>query len=440
MPTREKLSEQKRIKSRLEILKTWMSSFVMATAAIISIALFVPSSPKASILNVTIFQTDVIYQVEITDEDQALILDSLNIVLSNQFGAVSKPLSLGTNVGIFEELNPNTQYVLTVYGSKGFGNEKLDEKIIKTKESSGGAIISQALIESFEWNHHYNIEVLVKDEENIYGDVYLYYAFIYQEEMEPIYNNILIVENREIIEIFDVPTYNNTVHLYLEAELLTGGTVILDELYFKVPFRLETSIYLEHTGQDVIEYSFYPDYSSDQVITYTFDLYYGKQKIDSKVMAYPKDEDMMHTSSSYVTFDNLRKESVYQVIASASYQNPITLRNETVILLDEEVMTLGDYDINFEITKTLDSYEVYVYLNDPNHYFQNVSYTLYDVTSEFPSYIESMSYGFIPEANGKYQSFNFNVPNASSYQIVIRVFSDSEYVIYHILLDQTIKP
>lgn len=148
----------------------------------------------------------------------------------------------------------------------------------------------------------------------------------------------------------------------------------------------------------------------------------------------------MHTSSTYVSFEKLREASLYHVIVSASYQNPITLRRESIVLLEEDVQTLGDYEIDFQITKVLDSYEVYVYLNDPNHYFQNVSYILYDMTGEFPSYIESMSYGFIPDGDGKYQSFSFNAPNVSSYQMMIRVFNNSEYMIYHIVFDETIKP
>lgn len=278
MPIGDKLSEQKKIKSRLEILKTWMSSFVMGTAAIVMAIILIPSSPKASILNVTIFQTEVVYQVEITDQDESLDLDSLTIVLSNQFVEISKPLEFGMNVGMFDQLSPNTLYSLSVYGSKGFGNERLDVITIKTEDRSGGAIISQTLVETFEWNHHYSIEVLVKDQENLYGDIYLYYAYLYEEELDPVYVSTLILNEREIIELLDVPIYNNIVHLYLEAELLSGGFVVLDELYFAVPFQLETSIYLEHIDQNIIEYSFYPDYSSEQIVNYTFDLYYGKQK------------------------------------------------------------------------------------------------------------------------------------------------------------------
>ncbi|PKK97981.1 MAG: hypothetical protein CVV57_09630 [Tenericutes bacterium HGW-Tenericutes-2] len=439
MPNKEKLSEQKKIKSRLEILKTWMSSFVMATVAVIATIVFIPSSPKASIVNLKVFQTEIIYQVEITDQDQALDLNTLTIVLSNQFVNISRSLELGTNVGIFEGLDPNTMYKLTVYGSKGFGNERLDEQTIKTEERSGGAIISNRLIESFEWNHHYQIEVLVKDEENIYGDIYLYYAFI-DEMMSPIYDDVIIPQSRYIIDIMDVPTYNVKVHLYLEAELLTGGTVILDELYFAVPYKLESSIYLEHVDQNLIEYSFYPDSMNDEQVTYMFDLYFGKQKVKSIVIEYLRNDDVMHTTNSQIVFDKLRKNSIYKVIVTATYQNPITLRNESIILIEEEVETLGDYQIDFDINKDIDLYHVDVYLNDPNHYFQNVSYVIYDTSGEYPMYVEGMSYGFIPDVNGKYQNFSFNIPNLSSYQIVIRVYNGTSYLIYHVLYDQTIKP
>jgi hypothetical protein len=233
--------------------------------------------------------------------------------------------------------------------------------------------------------------------------------------MSPIYDDVIIPQSRYIIDIMDVPTYNVKVHLYLEAELLTGGTVILDELYFAVPYKLESSIYLEHVDQNLIEYSFYPDSMNDEQVTYMFDLYFGKQKVKSIVIEYLR-------------------------IVTATYQNPITLRNESIILIEEEVETLGDYQIDFDINKDIDLYHVDVYLNDPNHYFQNVSYVIYDTSGEYPMYVEGMSYGFIPDVNGKYQNFSFNIPNLSSYQIVIRVYNGTSYLIYHVLYDQTIKP
>ncbi|MDO9630070.1 MAG: hypothetical protein Q7I99_09240 [Acholeplasmataceae bacterium] len=441
MPTKNQLSENRRTKTRLEILKSWMSSFVMATAAIIVVVVFVPNSPKASIISATAFQSEIIYQIEITDEDEALDLSTLVIVLSNQFGQKTQSLRLGMNVGVFEELTPNTRYVLTVYGSKGFGNEKLDERILITEKRSGGAIINLNLIESHEWNHVYNIEVLIRDEEELYKNVYFYYAYIYDEEMDdPFYDQILVEESRQIIELYEVPTQNIKVHVYLEAELKTGGVAILDEIYFFVPFQLENPIYLEHIDQTMIEYVFYHGYSTRVDVTYTFDLFYGKQKVQSQVIQAQVKEDIMHSSNTIVSFNQLKKDSLYLVRISATYQNPITLRNETVILLQEEVKTLGDYQIDFEITKDMNSYQVYIYLNDPNHYFQSVSYILYDRTGEFITYIETMSYGFIPDLNGKYQEFSFNIPDLDRYQIVIRVTNDTEYVIYHIVMDEIIKP
>ena len=182
--TQKKFDQQK--KSRLEILKSWMTSFVMTTTIVIVAVVFIPKSPKATILNTKVFSDAITYQVMITDEDMALNLETLNITLENQFETYTYPLSLGLNVGVFDQLKPNTLYRMHIFGSKGFGLERLDSITLETKEERGGAIIGYRQFDSTSHSLSYLIDIFISDFENRFEDIRLYYLFVYEgEEINP---------------------------------------------------------------------------------------------------------------------------------------------------------------------------------------------------------------------------------------------------------------
>ena len=132
--------------------------------------------------DVKIFETDVVYQVLVTDEDEALDLSSLKIVLDGQLEDYTYPLSLGLNVGVFEDLRPNTGYQLQVYGNKGYGDEKLAAMRVETNDSSNGAIISYELIDALDFYLNYEVDILYSDPNGLYQEINLYYTYLYPNE------------------------------------------------------------------------------------------------------------------------------------------------------------------------------------------------------------------------------------------------------------------
>lgn len=128
MNPKERKLKLKKKRRTYDSLKSLFSSFAVTVCAVVIALAVIPSSPKAEILGLSIFENQIVYQVEITDEDNALRLDTLKIVLENQMESYEYPLSLGINVGIFEDLSPGTPYKLSVVGSKGFGEERLTTK------------------------------------------------------------------------------------------------------------------------------------------------------------------------------------------------------------------------------------------------------------------------------------------------------------------------
>jgi hypothetical protein len=386
---------------------------------------------------VSVFQHEIVYQVEVTDEDHALDLSTLRIVLDGQLENYSYKLELGMNVGVFRDLRPNTGYHLHVYGSKGFGEERLASMRVVTKASSGGAIISYELIETIDFFLNYQINVLLHDDEGIYSAVNLYYAYLYPEEVVDTYLMIPIVESNQTIELNDVPNEHTEIHLYLEATLLEGGTMILDELRFHVPFNLQTSLYVNRITSSSLHYQFYKDYYYVDGVTYQAKLYFG-QMIE-KEFTISNDEMNSHYHGSLLDFTGLKKDTDYRVVISSSYMNPYTKRTETSILHEENIKTLGNYTIEYEITHFETYSEVYIYVVDPNHYFQVPYFTIFEIDDGMTFYLDGASFSFTPDGIGKYASFTLNTPLVTHYQLLIGVRNQTDFSINHIILDQLIE-
>lgn len=437
MANKEKIKKQQKDKSKLEALRSLMSSFTLTVGAILVASVIIPKSPVASIESVRVFQTEIVYQVEVTDEDHALDLSTLKVVLDGQLEDYSYPLDLGMNVGVFDNLRPNTSYQLSIYGSKGFGQERLASMRVVTKANSGGAIISYELIDTIDYFLSYQVNVLLNDDEGLYSEVNLYYAYKYPDEEINFYEVIPIIDSNQIIELFDVPNEHTEVHLYLEATLQLGGTLILDELTFNVPFNLQTSFYLNQLTSSSLQYQFYKDYYYTDNVTYQAKLYFGHMLVKEQSL----DDTSLdsHYHGSMIDFKGLKKNTDYKVIITSTYVNPYTKRTETKILHEEEIKTLGDYTVDYEITHYENYSEVYIFVNDPNHYFQIPYYSIYQIDDGQSFYLDGQSFSFTPDGNGKYVSFIIDHPGITPYQLIIGIRNQNDYTINQIIIDQLIE-
>ncbi len=437
MANKEKYKKQEKDKKRLETLRTFMSSFTLTVAAVVTVAIIIPKSPIAEIENVSAFQNEIVYQVSVTDEEQAIDLSSLKIVLDGPLEYYAYPLALGLNVGVFEGLTPNTGYQLEVYGNKGFGDEKLAAMRVETKAGSNGAIVSYELVEAQEFSYHYEVNILYNDLENLYSEVNLYYAYVYMDEEPQFYDMVPITQTNQTIELFDVPGENASVHLYLEAMTELGDLIILDELTFYVPFKLSTYLYLDQKSSSNLHFQFYEDYYFKENVTYKAEIYFGHMLIDEKVIEISEAE--MHHEGGGFEFTGLKKDRVYRVVVSSTYINPYTKVEETVVLHEEEHATLADYHIEYEITEYDTYFEVYIYLEDPNHYFQVPYYTIYELVDGYMMYYEENMYDFTPDIDSKSVTFTIDYPDLENYQLIIAVRNQNDYTINHIVIDRIIE-
>ncbi|MFA5526904.1 MAG: hypothetical protein WC992_08770, partial [Acholeplasmataceae bacterium] len=137
-----------------------------------------------------------------------------------------------------------------------------------------------------------------------------------------------------------------------------------------------------------------------------------------------------------IVFDQLEELTTYKMIAKASYINPDTLQQETVLMGEEEVTTIGFYEITYEINRFVDEIEVIITVIDPSHYFQVPYYTLYDTSGEYPMWLAEETFDFIPDMDSKSVQFTIIIPDVRDYELLIAVRNENNYIIRHIVLDE----
>ena len=137
-----------------------------------------------------------------------------------------------------------------------------------------------------------------------------------------------------------------------------------------------------------------------------------------------------------VGITGLSPGKTYRLEGVASFVNPQTLREESVVIYEEEVTTLLPYNITVDVVLIDDYLEVTMTVYDPEHYFQVPMYEIYEVSDEYDIYLEGNSYTFTPIGNEKTATFTILIPVDITYRLVISVQNDFEYTIKQIVYDE----
>jgi len=440
MRNNQKIKLNQNKKSRIQMLRSWMTSFAVTVTAAVVVIIAIPASPKAVFEQVQAFENVITYQVNVTDEEQALYPESLKVVLENQFEYYERHLDLGNSIGSFENLNSNTQYTIKVIGNKGFGNENLDLMKISTNPSPGGTISGYRMIETLDSYYvDYEIDVLIFDPNQIYQQVTLYYALIYEEEQQDIldYTPLEILESAYTAFIQGVFNYNTTIHIYLEATLFDQTKVLLDEFFIHTPFLIESSIYLDQITDQTTGFALYQSYITTDDLSYKLEIQSNGKTVQTKsILQQPP--DAMH-SGIWIEFNQLKPLTDYVLIFSVSYTNPYTLVKEEVVLDTIEWRTLGSFTFNYFVEEFVDTYQVEVTLTDPNHNFQLVYYSVY-LQNEFGEYIiSSGTVGFTPLGDSKSATLVIQKAVEPPYRIEIGFRSENDMVHYFSFHEISIK-
>ncbi len=416
--SRKKKSEEN--KRRFEAIKDLMSTFAMSTVAVVAVVTLVPSSPKAEIIKSVPLSEEIVYQVNVEDSDNALDLSTLFVVLENQLEYYEQSVSLGETSGFFDELESETEYRLSVYGNKGFGQERLDTVKVTTGERVGGTILSVDIEES-EFESSYLVDVLINDPEQKYESVNLFYGSAHEEDIH--YSQMVVSLSRESLLIQGVYG-SEPLHIYIEG-VTVDGTEVLDEIWITPPFEFYSYTTLNSVGSNEVGFFIY----SEQDAEFEMNVYLGEVLVKSVPFITPDD----HFEESTYTVYGLNPDTLYRFECIAKYVNPLTKKYTEESVYLEEIRTLQQITYEVDITTEIDIINVTITLTDPGHHFQRAYFEVYDTSGEYSTYITGQIQHFINQGTTKSATFSIPVPTYSSYNIKIGIQNEQDYVINQVI-------
>jgi hypothetical protein len=413
------------LRRRYDAIKDLMSTFAMSTVAVVAVVTLIPASPKAEIKKVVALSEEVVYQVNITDEENALDVSSLYVVLENQLEHYEQPVTLGENSGYFDNLSTNTDYRLSVYGNKGFGSERLDTTTITTKERIGGTILS-VTPEGFDYNISYFVDVSIYDPDMKYSEITLYYGQSFHNEETIEYFSLDVTEARMEFQLTDLYS-SNQFHIYIEG-ITVDGSEILDELWVTPPYHFYGSAYLEHINSEEASFHVYGDMDIG-IIQFEMNVYRNDMLVKSKTVS--SDPEMSEENGFTIT--GLRPETTYIFECIAIFTNPNTLSKEEKVIYTEEITTLSAYNYTYNIEEYDTYYDVTIVLEDPGDHFDRVNYEVYDTSEPYEMYI--LGYGYTLDVNGTEKTYAFTIdrPDISTYKIQITLTNSTNPLIFEII-------
>jgi hypothetical protein len=334
------LSGRKRVRQRtkLHIVRQWLTSFSMTVGVVFFVVAVVPSNPEATFVDVVGLKDAVVYEVSVTDSDHALDDGTLTVELSNQFGTQEQTIGLGFTSGVFGNLDPDTEYRLTVIGNKGFGDIALARTVIMTEPVQGPLIVMRSdLTVRGDYDYTYVFDVYLDLPDGNYEGYSVSYGMIWmhQGEESPNVSYTEIPINAPVQRIVweGVYGYGYQAHIKLEHTYVDGETQmtdVLDEILFYAPFEVSASFYVESATGHAISGILYPMFTRIPDAVYTIDLLVSDQVLRSFEITKDTIEDDAYMVP--FVFDGLDPEMTYTVRLSVFYVNPDTLRETREVL------------------------------------------------------------------------------------------------------------
>lgn len=422
---RRKTRKQKNdeLRRRYDAIKSMMSTLTMATVTFVAAIVLIPASAKAEIIKVNSSINQITYQVSVTDVEESLDPSTLFVVLENQLEYYEHSVSLGEQNGYFNDLTENTEYNLSVYGNKGFGQERLATTSIKTKEKEGGLILSVSPQQE-EHMTSYNVQYAINDPNNVYDSFVLEYIYNSPHEgEEPIKIVKPVLKTETEISLQDIYT-DEAFDITLKGLKGTKET-ILDQIKITPPFIIHASLYQKHITKNTIEFFFYKDYYLDDV-TYIINVYQNKEQIQTINIDTTDEED----EHKIITLRDLIQDTEYTVECIAYFFNPQTLTNQEQVVYIENIKTLGFYEITYEYFSDFEYVEVIITVTDPSNYFDQVYYQINDTSSGEELYVFGESILLDIDGEIKTKTLSIFTEHLEQYTIEIELQSQTNYQIY----------
>jgi len=424
--------EKLKKKSKLELLRSMLQSMAITVTAIVAIVVLVPKSPVASIEELLAFTNEIIYHVDVTDVDNAIIPGTLKVVLVNQFEYYEESIDLGKTSGMFSELNPETLYNLKVMADKGFGMENLASDKVTTVTRVGGGIIGSTLISDPVDNLTYDIGLFISDPEAEFQSIQLRYGIMNSYETEVAnYVTIPLLVFDTAVTISNIAYNNVKVFLILEGIRWNNEIVELDTFDFTSPFTLYTSMEVVQVDNKQISVSVYT--GSELVTDASYEIILKRNKEIIERRQVESDPGEFQQFEITEVFKNLQDEVEYVLELVATFTHPYWFTREIQVVSTQTITTLPDFDYVINVEEFENYYQIDITLTDPFHNFQLAFYTIYQIEVEYEFYYEGSSSGFTPSGDQKSATIFIDKPTLDNYRIEIGVSSEMEYYKYSIL-------
>ena len=417
-------SEKQKQRTKYEAIKSIFQALTITVVAVVAVVVLIPNSPKASFDEVKVFSNEVIYHVSVTDSEGIVEGDKLKIVLENQLNKYESSLDIGSNYGSFTGLTKNTLYSLKVVFDKGFGEEVLARYQLTTDNELVAAITSVDLAnESGHYYFIYDISIVYGNIEG-YSNWQIRYGTSYDGYEEETYYFIeQLTSLQTSVELDFESSARATYKIYLEA-LFDGEMVIVDQVKLKSPFTVYGDMYLSCYNDREAEFSVYVEPDNQTEIRYQLEVYRNNRLEQTLVINY---DETNHSHDSGIVIKNLRSNSDYKILFKAFYVNPDTLRNEHVLLAEEEIRTLERFEASIEVIEETEFYQVTIRSSSTvlNQGFYRVMY-LYD---GYWYYYSEESYFLNEDGNGYMITFTIDKSSLpEDYYINIGVSSSDNYI------------
>jgi len=403
---KKRRKEQGEKRKRNAVLR-WLSSFAVTAAVVVAVVSAGSQGATAEITSLECVGTDIVYGIEVSDENKTLTEGSLYLIAESPLDTREVPLETGSTSGRLTSLLPNTEYTVSVVGSEGFGRHSLDKKKVKTGKTCAGRITSVTLAEQAVDNpagqtaSSYQCEVTLfyNDSKNEISSVYAEYAFscLHKNE-QAAYTAVSVTSTDFAFFIPDLPYTNGSISVRLMAILKTGETVLLDETAVYAPYVLFASVYVYPVTADSVTVSVYP--YGDLPAQYTAVLSKDGVNVDSQLVTIEEGSNGAYTYYyGWAQFINLEEGTAYTLEVGASYLNPYTVASESQSLYKEEVTTAvsggGIIPASGEIVSAF--FNIGYYGEDEPYYNCPITVTYTDTNSEYSAIYIDFVYQYYGE-------------------------------------------
>lgn len=434
------MQEKQKKLTRFQTLKSIFTSLFMTTAIVVVVAVILPKSPIATIDKIESYTNEIVYTINITDEDGAIIPGTLKLQLVNQSEEYERSITVGLSSGLFQELSPDTPYTLKVMADKGFGLEVLASEKIKTAPKTGGAITGFTLNSGEEeYLLEYLVNYFISDPFDEYQTVQMRYATKYPSE-EEFMNYQTIALSKVDNESFISSIYNSNldVQLILEAIDINDQVVELDQIVFHTPYQIYGSVGIEMLSKESVSLYVWTEPIPDLDVEYEVVLMQGGFIVDRQDVIMPDydDEEFHHMEQPLIVFDDLFPETSYHVLLYATYHDPYTLVLTEKEVQRIDVLTTPDFDYTISIEEMGEYYFITIVIDDPKDFYDYGYYYSYTLDGESWLWNQSFQSPFQVFDDEKQVILEVFIPIDVTYKIEIGISDDTQF--YHRILLETL--